>query len=459
MIKLAIKILIVGIILSSLAVVGFKISNTLQNEALETNIILTSFKDVKQPVKRNQINNKLSEKEASFINDVDLYIDGEKVKSNNNLLCKNNRYYLAKSDFEKILGYIIKINNDRIYTYNKSESKNDGDNNSYSDRALIHPYLDYDNSTYLSMIDLTASFNLAASWDYDKKTLNFYKVKKELPHESRSHNRRPALIRLEDVSAGATYTNSESLEKLRIISDYLYSKDVPFHIAWIPRYMNPEKGIDNDLLKVYSLSNVDFIYTMDYMISRGGIVGLHGYTHQYGSEQSAIGSEFGDKACSNLEETKNRIEAAIATAKALNIPYEFFESPHYRSTKEQQQTVFENYFDYIFEPSKTLFNNKPALSKSNSRTVYVPAPLGYVHDDNDIDDMINRIKTKPKDYIAAMFYHPLIEFKFITLTKHQGYTEYEYSQDSILHKLLNCLKDEGYTPVKITDIRLTKKKS
>jgi uncharacterized protein YdaL len=240
------------------------------------------------------------------------------------------------------------------------------------------------------------------------------------------------------------------------MSDYMHSKDVPFHIAWVPRYMNPEKGIDNNLLKIYSLSNVDFIYTMDYMISKGGIVGLHGYTHQYGAEESILGAEFGDKACFNLNETKSRIEASIATAKALNIPYEFFESPHYRSTKEQEQAVFENYFNYMFEPSKALFNNKPALSKGNNKTIYVPAPLGYIHD-NDIDDMIKRIKTKPRDHIAAMFYHPSKEFQFIEITDRQGYHKYEYSQDSILHKLLNCLKEERYTPVRITDVRLEKK--
>jgi hypothetical protein len=456
MIKLILKILALVIVLSSFIVVCVKAGIELQDKNLESNIVLTSFNHINQPTKGNSFAINLSLKETSFINDVDLYIEGKKISSSKNLICKNNRYYFAVSDFEKIYNYKIKITNNTLFVYTEGSKNADSDSSYYTDRTLIHPYLEYDNTAYLSMIDMTESLNLTVFWDYDKKTLSFYKVREELSRETRQHSKRPALIRLEDVTAGAIYTNSDSLEKLRIMSDYMYSKDVPFHIAWVPRYMNPEKGIDNNLLEVYSLSNVDFIYTMDYMISKGGIVGLHGYTHQYGGEESIVGAEFGDKACFNLNETKSRIEASIATAKTLDIPYEFFESPHYRSTKEQEQAVFENYFNYMFEPSKALFNNKPALGKGNNKTIYVPAPLGYIHD-NDIDDMIKRIKTKPRDHIAAMFYHPSKEFQFIAITNRQGYHKYEYSQDSILHKLLNCLKEERYTPVRITDVRLEKK--
>jgi hypothetical protein len=454
MIRLSVKVIAVGVILSLLSFIGFKLVKQLQNTAMENNIVLASFNQMGQPFKGKRFTNKQINSEYTLIRDVDFSIEGTKINSKNNILCKNNRYYFDTYAFESLLNYKIKIDNNRLTAYSKENL--DTEDRNYFDKELIHDCLYYRDTPYVSMIDLTEALNLTVSWDYDKGTLDFYKVRESIPQQPRGHFKRPALIRFEDVAAGTVYANKDSMSKLRVISDLMYSKNVPFHIAWIPRYMNPEKGIDNNLLETYSLANVDFLYTLDYMISRGGIVGLHGYTHQYGAEESIVGSEFGDKWCSSLEETQKRIEAAINTAKELDIPYEFFESPHYRSTKEQQQAVFEKYFDYMFEPSKVMFNTRPAISKNNNRTVYVPAALGYVHDE-DVDDMINRIKTKPKDYITAFFYHPTKEFQFITLKNDNGYPSYEYSESSILHKLLKCLNDEGYTLVKITDIKLGKK--
>lgn len=454
MIKLAIKVIATGIILSTLSLLGFKLVKHFQNTAMENNIVLASFNQSAQSLKGKRFSNKQINSEYTLIRDVNLFIEGKEANSKNGLICKNNRYYFDTSAFESLLGYKIKVENNRLIAYSE-DSMGTIDKN-FFDKELIHDCLYYRDTPYVSMIDLTEALNLTVSWNYEESTLNFYKVRNKILQQTRNHFKKPALIRLEDVAAGTIYANKDSMSKLRIIADLMYSKNVPFHIAWIPRYINPEKGIDNNLLESYSLSNVDFIYTLDYMVGRGGIVGIHGYTHQYGSEESIVGSEFGDKWCSSLEETEKRIQAAINTAKELDIPYEFFESPHYRSTKEQQQAVFEKYFDYMFEPSKVLFNNRPALSKNNNRTIYVPAALGYVHDD-DVNDMINRIKTKPKDYITAFFYHPTKEFQFITLNNDGGYPVYEYSENSILHKLLNCLNEEGYTLVKITDINLGRK--
>jgi hypothetical protein len=417
--------------------------------------MLASFKSGTQtPNNKRLSKDNFFSKGNDFVNDITVSLEGKNINFKNEIVCKNNRYYFEVSNFEKVFGYSIKVIEDKLYAY-KEIRKTDEANKDYVERNLLHPCVTYDKTNYISMIDLTEALNLTATWNYEKKELSFYKVREKFTQESRSHRKRPALIRFEDVSAGETYTSSDNLQKMRIVSDFMYSKAVPFHIAWIPRYKDPENGIDNDLLTIYSLSNVDFVYTLDYMISKGGIVGLHGYTHQYGNEQSVIGSEFGDNLCSTLEETKARIEASISTAKNLDIPYSFFESPHYSSSKEQQQTVFENYFDYMFEASKAEYTTKPYLSKNNNKTIYVPAPLGYVYDGTG-EGLMEKIRNKPQNYIAGFFYHPSIEFKFINLTTDKGYPEYEYSNTSVLHKILNCLSEEGYTPVKITDIKLGK---
>jgi Uncharacterized protein conserved in bacteria (DUF2334). len=59
--------------------------------------------------------------------------------------------------------------------------------------------------------------------------------------------------------------------------------------------MNPAKGIDNDPSTQLSMHNTDFIFTLDYLIDKNGLIGLHGYTHQQGNEESADGIEFNSK--------------------------------------------------------------------------------------------------------------------------------------------------------------------
>ncbi len=50
-----------------------------------------------------------------------------------------------------------------------------------------------------------------------------------------------ALIRIEDVSAGGVFSEDNNMEKMKYLSDYFKANNIVFHIAWIPRYINPEK--------------------------------------------------------------------------------------------------------------------------------------------------------------------------------------------------------------------------
>lgn len=87
-----------------------------------------------------------------------------------------------------------------------------------------------------------------------------------------------ALVRLEDVNAKVNYTS------MKTISDYLYSRHIPFSIATIPHYKDP-LGVDNDgtpesipLTQAITLQKA-----LRYAISKGGSIVMHGHTHQYGS--------------------------------------------------------------------------------------------------------------------------------------------------------------------------------
>ncbi|OOM69324.1 hypothetical protein CLOBL_52520 [Clostridium sp. BL-8] len=120
------------------------------------------------------------------------------------------------------------------------------------------------------------------------------------------HTEKIALIRFEDVTAGEEYLDSENLEKFRIVVDYMFSVGAPVHIAWIPKFVDPPNGIDNDISKDYSMSNANFLFTIEYLLKRNGVIGLQGYTHQYGKEVSAEGTEFNKERNNDEKNVRKR---------------------------------------------------------------------------------------------------------------------------------------------------------
>jgi uncharacterized protein YdaL len=88
--------------------------------------------------------------------------------------------------------------------------------------------------------------------------------------------RKRALVRIEDVSADTSPT------QLRRIADYLYSKHVPFSVAVIPLYLDPNGVYNNGVAETRPLSKTTgVVNALKYMQARGGTIIMHGYTHQY----------------------------------------------------------------------------------------------------------------------------------------------------------------------------------
>jgi hypothetical protein len=322
-------------------------------------------------------------------------------------------------------------------------------------------YIDYEtddykftvvNSTlYLSLFDICRILNIKSMWDYDNISITLYWDRNK--YESRTiPPGRVALIRFEDVTAGDEYLDSDNLEKFRVIADYMFSAGVPFHIAWIPRFIDPPNYIDNDISKDYSMPNANFLFTIDYLLNRNGIIGLHGYTHQYGHEVSADGTEFNEKRNNDEESVRKRVEEAINTAKKLELPVKFFESPHYAST-EFQQSIFEQYFDIIYEGYVGIWGDKIVKSPRNNRTLYIPTPLGYVDEKNGTKKMLKRINNLDKDTLASLFYHPNLDFEYIALENDtSGYPLSNYSENSPLHQIVKALFNKKCSFAKITDL-------
>ncbi len=300
-----------------------------------------------------------------------------------------------------------------------------------------------DGNVYISLVDLSNMLDLKTRWNIDKKEISlFWNREKIVPVSKNQTNLKPALIRLEDIAAGQRYETSEQLEKLRAVGDYLYSQGIPFHIAWVPRYINKTKSIDNDPSKTYNMYNADFVFTMDYLIHEKGIIGLHGYTHQNKDELSIDGIEFSRKNNVDEKSVRERLEAAIKAANDLDLHYEFFESPHYAAT-DFQHKIMEDYFKYIYDPSNINPNN--IVEGANNKTKYVPTPLDYVDGKEDLNNMIRKIDKLKRNSLGSFFYHPSIEFEFIKLNSNDGeYPSYDYDSKSVLHQIIDTFDKDGF---------------
>ncbi|MCR1934826.1 DUF2334 domain-containing protein [Clostridium tepidum] len=308
---------------------------------------------------------------------------------------------------------------------------------------------------YIYLFDFAKILGLKANWNESEKTIVLYKNKiqeKITNNKIKNPKVKPALVRLEDITSNQRYKTPEALEKLRIISDYLCSKKIPFHIAWVPRYLDPKNNIDDDASKDFNMHNANFIYTLDYFIDRGGIIGLHGYTHQAGDAASIDGIEF-DGMTNNIEPViRERVKKAIQCAKELDIPIGFFESPHYAATDEEMQ-IIEQYFNYMYDPPKFASRNNIAKRQSKDRMVsYIPTPLDYVDGIKHADKVIENINNLDENTLGSFFYHPSIESSFIKLKNNKdGSIEYTYEDNSPLKNIIKAFEKNNYEFKKITE--------
>ncbi|WP_238899656.1 polysaccharide deacetylase family protein [Clostridium sp. YIM B02500] len=384
--------------------------------------------------------------------DLKINFEGKSIKFNTSIYKNINRYFMPILEFVNQTGGKININGSKIDIKFKEKSS----------ICIDYCISDYkftviNSAFYISLFDMCRILSIRSKWDYSRSTISLYWDKINYRNRKNIYGR-VGLIRFEDITAGGEYLDSDNLEKLRVVADYMYSAGIPFHIAWIPRFVDPQNGIDNDISKDYSMPNANFLFTMEYLLNRNGTIGLHGYTHQYGDEVSAVGTEFSDERNNDEKSIRKRVEAAINTAKKLELPVKFFETPHYAATAFQQ-SIFEQYFDIIYEPFVGIWGDRIVKSPRNYRTLYIPTPLGYVEEKDGIDKMINRINNLGEATLASLFYHPYIDFEYITLKI--GISRYKlsgYSENSPLHEIAKALYYKGGNFTKITDLNLNSKK-
>ena len=270
-------------------------------------------------------------------------------------------------------------------------------------------------------------------------------------------SRKRALVRIEDVSADADPT------ALRAIADYLYSKNVPFSVAVIPYYLDPNGYYNNGVPVATHLYQAKAVVSaLKYMQSKGGTLLMHGYTHQYSNiadPYSGVSADDFEFYLAHIDVNnyvvydtpvpvdsaswaQGRITSGIQEfAKAGFFAPTIFEPPHYAASAIDYQ-IFHNQFPTLYQrglfasgwcpngacgtgtPDYTRIYGEfyPYLVRDIFGSVVVPEQLGNVElvefNNNpprfpaDILFSAN-CNTVIQDSVQSFFFHPYLDISYL----------------------------------------------
>jgi len=394
---------------------------------------------------------KFADRSITEISGVTLNILNETNITNVPMLLKSQRYYIPLSFICNKLNYNFDTSDNSILLSN-NDNKISLTEDSYvknSRAGSLRGNLINSNGTYyISISDIEELFDLIAVFDFKNNNISLLSSNLKAPKDSSVlYSDKVALIRLEDFGCGDYYTIDKNQTKVKCMADLMYSEGMKFHVSWIPRFKDPTNNIDNDLLTNDNITNVGFVNLLDYLLNKSGEIGLHGYTHQHDDEKSGYGEEMSKDVNNTILETRAIIENGIDTASALNIPISYYESPHYQDTLLQQK-VIEYYFQFIYEPFDGSKNN---IYKSDDYHLFVPTPLGYIHD-SDPSPIIDGLNNHNPDVLHSFYYHPFVELKYIDVNTNNNILNITYDENSPLQKIVKTLKSNNYTTVHIDEL-------
>lgn len=254
---------------------------------------------------------------------------------------------------------------------------------------------------------------------------------------------RAAFIRLEDVIAmGVEHHNLHMLRR-RVLADLLYAHNAAFTIAWVPVNVRPLEDFRNDT-RDYSRYNLEFVFTMDYWISRGGQMGLHGYTHQRGNQNSVAGYDFGP-AVSDAD-ARVLFQKQVAAAEYFGwTPYSFT-FPKYIGTQSQFEIAGE-YFDFILPNFAARGSNAPTQIRVGDRDViYMNAVEDHLIDDTEAQLLALLGRLNRAGDIASFFFHTWLEYASISVSRDEDNRPViVHDENSPMHRILDNLRENGRT--------------
>ncbi|HEX2546088.1 MAG TPA: DUF2334 domain-containing protein, partial [Ramlibacter sp.] len=155
-----------------------------------------------------------------------------------------------------------------------------------------------------------------------------------------------ALVRLEDVGAMV------SVDAMKKLSDYMHSKNVPFSVAVIPRYVDALGLYNGGKPQEVPLSQAkNLVSALQYARSKGGEMVMHGFTHQYGKMRNPHTGVSGDdyefwNIVDNAPVPEDsaawaygRMQQGLTDMKALGLNPVAWEAPHYHTSAITARTA------------------------------------------------------------------------------------------------------------------------
>ncbi len=277
--------------------------------------------------------------------------------------------------------------------------------------------------------------------------------------------RHRALVRIEDVGPDADPA------ELRTVADYLSSAQVPFTVAVYPRYRDP-KGVYNNGTPVdTTLANTpDVVSALKYMVSKGGTLLMHGYTHQYSNVAnpydavSADDFEFfrahidalnnvvydGPVAEDSQAWAAGRMNSAATAFTAAGLPVPTtFEFPHYAGSAADYAAVrakFTKGYD-----RRLYFRNQLAggtVDATKYAGQFFPYPVTDVNGTYLIPENIGNIEPEPFNNHPARLPADLIDAAKRNLVIRDGFASFFYHAyygKAYLRDTVSGIKKLGYT--------------
>lgn len=253
----------------------------------------------------------------------------------------------------------------------------------------------------------------------------------------------PGYLRLEDVHPLG------DAEQLQEIADYLKSENIPYMIAVIPIYTDPETG------REYHFSdNKELTSVLQEMQADGASLVLHGYTHQFRQSETGEGFEFWDvennmpiyhgpdeevvqkteedfDSAEEFEEynqdnldyerayIENRIESGIDEMAKYDLYPLAFEAPHYTMSQNGYKVLSEYFSTYVgqiqlSDENWEIMRPIPTVGQPtylHGMTLY-PETMGYVQPEE--PDSVDIMMKNAEEYqfidrgVTSAFYHPYL---------------------------------------------------
>lgn len=264
----------------------------------------------------------------------------------------------------------------------------------------------------------------------------------EIYHSSHEEQH-PGYIRLEDIHPLV------DPEKLKETGEVLIENDIPFMMAVIPVYTDPDTG-----KRSHFSDYPETLEVIKDLQENGGSVVLHGYTHQYRTSETGEGFEFWDvenntpvykegsdptpikrpddfhtreayqdymaelKAFEK-EYTETKLNKGIQELTGFGLYPLAFEAPHYTMSQHGYEIASQFFSTYVGQMQLSdenwqVMDSAPyttSPSFTHGMTV-LPETLGYVEPDNNhaAEEIVQKAKQQllVRDGMVSFFYHPYL---------------------------------------------------